>query len=323
MVLRWWPLTLVLIALAVLVVLAALMIRRTVRARRDGIPVAHSERLTIAGCASALVVLLAAATAGRWIYVRVERPEKVNRDIVLCLDVSGSMIDLDAEVLDRYLEMLPGFQGERMSLVLWNSTAAPVFPLTDDYDFVEEQLTLVRDSMRGAEDSVNYRAGTMNGSGASLIGDGLASCAIMFERSRGPEGDSGDPDAPAIPDDGRSRSIILATDNRINGAPQVALPDAAGFAEASGITLYALDANLFPDAFSDEYRTAIEGHGGRYFPLDDPSGVDRIVDEITNDQTSAIEGAPQLLEVDRPDGWLFALMAAAPIWLVAVRRMRL
>src|SRR5690606_19890252 len=63
-------------------------------------------------------------------------PEKYNRDIVLCLDVSGSMIEYDAAILDQFALLAEEFEGERLSLVLWNSSAAQIFPLTDDYDFV-------------------------------------------------------------------------------------------------------------------------------------------------------------------------------------------
>lgn len=291
--------------------------------REAGIPVANSRRLTALpafrrvlarsttyaiAMATVLVVLLAVTSvaAGRWVYQRVESPEKYNRDIVLCLDISGSMVDYDIEVIDRYIEMIPGFSGERMSLVLWDSTAAQLFPLTDDYAFVEEQLQAVRDGMLGGDGSYWY--GTQNGTGASLVGDGLASCALMFDGEQ---------------DDGRSRSIILATDNAVNGTPIISLPDAANVAALKSIRVYGLDANTFEDAFADEYRTSVTQNGGQYFKLTDPGSVSGIVDQITTDQTSLMVGAPQILITDRPAGWLIAMFIGLAVLIVLAWRLRL
>lgn len=318
----WWiPLVLVALALAV-GALAWIAVRRR-RTRAATIPVANTRRLTelpafrrvvnratvlssIAAVALAALLVVTAVAAGRWVYQRVETPEKFNRDIVLCLDISGSMVDFDIEVIDRYIEMLPGFSGERMSLVLWDSTAAQIFPLTDDYDFVEEQLQEVRDGMLDFDGTYWY--GTQNGSGASLVGDGLASCALMF-------------DGEAT--DGRSRSIILATDNAVNGTPLVTVPDAAAIAASKNIRIYGLDANAYEDAFSDEYRTSILQNDGQYFKLSDPGAVPGIVDQITSDQTSLMLGAPQILITDRPASWLIAMLIAFSTLLVLLWRLRL
>ena len=67
-------------------------------------------------------------------------PESRNRDIMLCLDVSGSMYEADSEILRVYAELSKGFKGERIGLVLFDSSPVVVFPLTDDYDFVTKQL---------------------------------------------------------------------------------------------------------------------------------------------------------------------------------------
>lgn len=322
MAIAFWPITLALILLAIGVGVAAWVLLRRARGER-GIPVANSERLTrlpgyrraitratalltVAALSLGVLVVASAVASGRWIYQRIETPEKFNRDIVLCLDISGSMVDYDVQVIGRYLEMLPGFGGERMSLVLWDSTAVQVFPLTDDYAFVEQQLTEIRDSMRSYTGTYWY--GTQNAPGASLVGDGLASCAMAFD------GDT---------EDGRSRSIILATDNAVNGSPIISLPDAASYAAAQHIKVYGLDANEYADAFADEYRTSVLGNGGLYFKLTDPSSVSGIVDEITSDQTSIMQGAPQVLVVDRPAGWLIAMLVSFAAYLVVAWRIRL
>lgn len=264
----------------------------------------------------ALVLATGTVAAARWVYTRVETPEKYNRDIVLCLDVSGSMTEYDANVIDRYLEMLPGFEGERMSLVLWNSSAVPVFPLTDDYAFVEHQLETVRDAMASGNNSAVYTSGTLTRPGASLVGDGLASCVMQFPGA--------EPSATEPPeDDGRSRSIILATDNVVNGAPTVSLEQAAQYAQQNFITVYGLDANEYRDAFAAEYEGVMDKYEFPYFPLSSEDSVDEIVDTITSEQTSQMQGAPQLYIIDRPEFWLWGLLIGVPIFLVCVRRLRI
>jgi hypothetical protein len=326
----WW------LPVAVVVLVVALVVGGWWWSRlrpRPTTAIANSQRLTdlpgyrraltraslltgVTAVVLALVLATATMTAARWVYTRVETPEKYNRDIVLCLDVSGSMTEYDARVIDRYLEMLPGFDGERMALVLWNSSAVPVFPLTDDYEFVEDQLTQVRDAMQSQTGSAVYTSGTLNRPGASLVGDGLASCVMQFP---GAEPSSTEPPV----DDGRSRSVILATDNVVNGSPSVSLEQAANYARENFITVYGLDANEYDDAFAAEYEGDMESNEFPYFPLTEEDSVDEIVDAITSEQTSLIQGAPQLYIIDRPDFWLWGMIIGVPIFLVCVRRLRI
>jgi Ca-activated chloride channel homolog len=133
-----------------------------------------------------------------------------NRDIVLCLDVSGSMIDVDAQVISTFQQLADGFRGERISLVIFNSTAVPVFPLTDDYEFVRTELRRAADALDTLDPTDSFFAGTLNGNGSSLIGDGLATCARSFDH----------------PELKRARSIILATDNEAAGRSLFSLPEA-------------------------------------------------------------------------------------------------
>lgn len=68
--------------------------------------------------------------------------------------------------------------------------------------------------------------GTMNGVGASLIGDGLASCVMRFDHA----------------DEQRARSIILATDNELNGSPPiVSLKEAADYSASKKIRIYTIN----------------------------------------------------------------------------------
>ena len=78
--------------------------------------------------------------AGRLVACLVHFEALVSCDIVLCLDVSTSMVTVDAEVLNTFSTLIKEFDGERVALVVWNSTAQTMVPLTDDYDLLQDQF---------------------------------------------------------------------------------------------------------------------------------------------------------------------------------------
>ena len=87
-----------------------------------------------------LLAGLAAFGASKPVSVEVITPEKHNRDIVLCLDASGSMFDVDTDILLKFQELVDGFRGERIALTIFNATGMQIFPLTDDYEYVQQNL---------------------------------------------------------------------------------------------------------------------------------------------------------------------------------------
>lgn len=317
----------IVLVLGILLSLAAVVGGWMLWSRRSkaatGMPVAHSERLSalpryvalitrrrravaVALAIALLLAVLASVLSARVVFTSVVQPEKFNRDIVLCLDVSGSMESVDAEIVSRFRDMLPGFDGERIALVFWDNSAAQVFPLTDDYAFVEEQLDLAEAGMRGENDSgIFYWSGTIRGEGSSLIGDGLASCVLAF----------GDADTE------RSRSIVLATDNYANGPQIMTLEEAAAFAKASSVRIYGLNpADGDGGIEVDEYRAAVATTDGVYYPLTDTESTKGIVDKIQSDQAALIKGAPRLVQHDEPVLWgLLTLGGVAALLLLLWR----
>ncbi|MET3718645.1 MULTISPECIES: VWA domain-containing protein [unclassified Arthrobacter] len=117
----------------------------------------------------------AVAAAGRTVEVTTITPEQRNRDIMLCLDTSGSMSSADAAVVEVFGVLAKEFDGERIGLTIFDSSAVQVFPLTDDYGYVQEQLQMADDAFNGNPGSAGFLDGTWSGRGSSLIGDGLAS----------------------------------------------------------------------------------------------------------------------------------------------------
>lgn len=252
-------------------------------------------------------VVAASFIASRPTTVTTSRSELSTRDIVLCLDVSGSMIGYDQEVLDVFTEIVEQFDGERIALQIFNSTSQTVFPLTDDYGLVLDQLDEGRAALDPevayTEDEellarfIAFTSGTLGNpmAGSSLIGDGLASCALVFDETATE----------------RSRSIVFATDNDLRGDPVYTLQQAADLATSRGIAvngLYgALDGESDSSDLAEEYRKAIESTDGQYFFTEDPKAVDAIVADILSDQAVALDSTPEITRADKAGPWFFVV----------------
>lgn len=253
--------------------------------------------VALAGVLALAVVALAgsAVVAARPMAERVIQPETRSRDVMLCLDVSGSMTDVDAEVLELFSRLAEDFEGERVGLTIFNSSPVQVFPLTDDYAFVREHLDSIRASFDYVEDIPEFWVGTLNGPGASLVGDGLAACALGFDN----------------PDQERSRSIILATDNEVNGAETVTLEEAGAYAASLGVRVYAIDPVTEGSETGAALKAMAEGTGGRYYGLHDTTTVAGIVDEVHAQDAAVLRGQPRIVKVDAPGAWPVVIAVAA------------
>lgn len=250
-----------------------------------------------------LAVLAASVLSGRIASERISTPEFSSRDIVLCLDVSGSMYEYDTEILSTFAELVDTFEGERVALSIFNSTSRTVFPLTNDYDLVQRELEA------GAEaidfDEFGYRLGNRDYSEdevrqyvefvdgtrgiadeASVIPDGLASCAQEFDQA----------------EEDRSRSIIFATDNELNGDPIFTLQEAAERVAARDIDLY----TFYPGAYEcgpqcyEELKTTTEEQGGELHQSSDPEAIPSIINQIQKSQAEAMGATPSVLRTDHP-----------------------
>ncbi|MCU6478842.1 vWA domain-containing protein [Arthrobacter sp. A2-55] len=300
----WWLLPVGIAALAAAVVLA---LRKP---GRDGapVPVAHADRLTALpryqralaaqrrwlalGVAS--VLLLAGSllmAAARPVSASTTIPGQVNRDIILCLDVSGSMVGTDEAIVGAFAELVTRFKGERIGLTIFDSSAVQVFPLTDDYEFVAEQLAAAKKAMNKDTTNFDFFAGTYQQPGSSLIGDGLASCVTGFPGGDGQQ---------------RSRSIVLSTDNMLAGKPLFTLGEAAALAKASKVRIYSLNPNdysegTYADPVAQGLKDASATTGGAYFPLTSPAAVKSIVAAVQGTEAKRLNGAAVVTVADRPD----------------------
>jgi Ca-activated chloride channel family protein len=321
----WWMLPLLLLVGGAVGVLAVVRRRRADR----GKPVAHMDRLTAlpryrrafaryrAWTALGLVLLIltgvgTAFVAARPAAVNANQNDDYKRDILLCLDVSGSMVDVDADILGVFQDIAAGLDGERIGMRIFDASSVMAFPLTSDYDYIVDQLGRYQRAFLGTlgpDEQFSYAAGTSNGNGASLVGDGLASCALDFA-------DTDDTDRP--------RSIILATDNMVNGQQIFSLEQAGQLAIDNDVRVYAI--NPFDwggDPVSSQLQTVAETTGGAYFALDFADTVSSIVDRIGAIEAGYIETPPEVQIVDRPGPLLPLLMVLIIGICVVAWRVRL
>lgn len=289
----------------------------------------------------AVALLVAVALVARPSQVDQGDERSATRDIILCLDVSGSTLPYDREVIETYLELVKNFQGERIGMSIFNSTSRTVFPLTDDYDLVASQLQEASDILHGVESQDDIDAmsdkeyqkisdwldGTQNRTDAtSLIGDGVVSCAAMLPGFiYGSSSSAGSVSDASGVDSGRTASIVLATDNVLSGTATYTLDEALALASDAGISvdgLFSGPSESLQDEATGDMRTAIESHGGIFLTRSSGSSVDELVRQIDSRRANTEQDVKQAAVVDAPGWWTLALAVAACGWLLISWRLR-
>lgn len=236
-------------------------------------------------CAGAIVL------AGRVQERQTTAQNDRTRDIILCLDASGSMAEVDAQVLAEFRRIVTGLQGERVGLTIWSGVAITVFPLTDDYDFVLDQLSEAENAFGAggiySDDYAHFTAGTViDWEVQSQLGDGLASCVQRFDRR----------------DEDRSRAIVLASDNEPIGEGIYDLPAAADVAIDEDVVVHGIAAPLTADrpSAAREFEDAVVRTGGTFSLLGEDGSAATVIDAIGDLEAKEIERPPLVQVLDRP-----------------------
>ncbi|HIZ97017.1 MAG TPA: VWA domain-containing protein [Candidatus Janibacter merdipullorum] len=302
--LAWWWMPLVLIPVVLVIAGLGWWLAGRESAKGDSVPVAHTRRLTrlpayraalgrqqmrLVGLAvivgvTLLPLTIAAARPGT---EQTIDPEKRNRDIMLCLDVSGSMFATDRAVLNNFSEIVKNFEGERIGLMLFNNQTVTAFPLTDDYELVSEQLEGYADGFSYYSDSeYDPVTGTANPRipASSLVGDGLASCVQGFDHA----------------DEERPRAVILGSDNEVHGSGVYTLGEAADLAKENNVRVYALNP-MAQGSNHAQLSEATERTGGRAWALDSSGSTEDVTESIEELETARLpDVAPVHVRTDLP-----------------------
>lgn len=317
--LKWPWLVLVLAAVVVVLLVAWIFPSFLKRSPRRALVVAHVQRMRrvprfrslarrriLVGSLRTLAVLVLIAgtvlLAGRVTEKHTESRDTTHRDILLCLDVSGSMTTYDAELIAEFRKIAEGLEGERIGLTIWDGASVTIFPLTDDHEFVLDQLDIAGNALRTGD--YDFTNGTyVSGGGLSLIGDGLASCVQRFDQ---------------LGDDERGRAIVMATDNAPNGKSVFTLPEAAQLAADKDIRVYGLgtsDLEYRTDEAA-EFREAVEVTDGKFAVMGEPDSVENFVAGIEELEEAHTEKPPKVTITDEP--WWGAGLVSVGIGLVVL-----
>ncbi|MBQ3795945.1 MAG: hypothetical protein II842_06620 [Butyrivibrio sp.] len=257
----------------------------------------------LVGCAVSAFFLVARPYKNQDVYTGIKK-----RDIIICMDVSYSLYDLNSELTEYLKGVVRGLAGDRIGISIFNTSSVTYVPLTDDYDYVAAKLDeldkyfkLQKELYEEIYDHYNYTyempdnvearyyqlmdelayydAGTLYNNtirGSSLIGEGLGTALYSF---------------PYLGDSERTRVIIMSTDNQLNAHDRqvMDLNEAAGYCKKNKVTVFGIfpsEENFYqPENFSydvckKEYKSAVEKTGGLLYVRTPDLPVSAIVQNI-------------------------------------------
>ena len=251
----------------------------------------------------------------------VVRPPQSGRDLLLAVDLSGSMAETDmsigANVVDRLTavkavlgDFLDRRAGDRVGLLLFGDKAYAVTPLTPDRESVRQQLYDSAVGIAGRE---------------TAIGDAIG---LAVKRLAEPHGKTHEPPG--------ERVVILLTDG-VNNAGELSPEKAAQLAHVAGVRVHAIgfgadqDSNDFGWMLGmrlpgrspiDEgtLKSIAEKTGGRYFRARDTAELAQIYAELDRVEPVAREGETLRPRIERyPLPLMLALGVAALVFLWRMR----
>lgn len=249
--------------------------------------------------------------------------EKYQRDIILCLDISTSVDEVNMNLIKELQESVTQLQGERFGIVIFNTSPVLLVPLTDDYEFVNEQLEIIRTGLQKRLSGVytNFgdndyyyeeyiSAGTLVGNeerGSSLISDGLASCVYDFSDL----------------DKERTRVVIFATDNDPQGDCFLTLEEAASLCKENNITVYGVGTKEMYTEDAQEMKAAMEQTGGKFYLEGNSGSFKDIVQEIQKKSQNLVKGHHQVRETEHPEGAFVVLLISMISFVIITKLMKI
>lgn len=253
--------------------------------------------LAIASVIATLLISVISVTiiSARPVSVSVAKPNYENRDIMFCLDVSGSMNEYVQDML-RYFgdSIVPKLQGQRLGITVFDGTYLLLAPMSDDYDMFTNLLNDI------AENYLTYSSILFNIAGStSEIGLGLMGCVNNFDKL----------------EEERARDIILVTDNSAPDPPKVELSAAGNYAKSHDVVIYGIstddarsqeeiDEGKRENNTNKEFREITVNTGGAYFAMAKWSQEDinaqKIADSIMEQSAARYEGADTIMHTDNP-----------------------
>jgi hypothetical protein len=238
------------------------------------------------------------------------------RDIIICMDVSYSLYDLNSELTEYLKGVVKGLVGDRIGINIFNTSSVTYVPLTDDYDYVVDKLDelseyfiLQKELYENIYDNYDYLsempddvaarynelmdrlayfdAGTLYNNtkrGSSLIGEGLGTALYSF---------------PYLGDSERTRVIIMSTDNQLNAfsGEIMNLSEASDYCKKYKVTVFGIfpsEENFYEPATHsysgclNDFKRAVEKTGGKFYVRTQDQSVSDIVQNIQRQEAMIV-----------------------------------
>ncbi len=267
----------------------------------------------------------------RPVEIEVVTEEIRNRDIFICMDISGSVDETNLELVDHLKTVVSELDGERFGITIFNARAVLLIPLTTDYEYIMEMLDQLEDSFEESLVLTKYSegeplsskeyeillnfdmekyyfkyGGTLLEEGSSYIGDGLATCLYNFA------------DLEENPD--RARIIIMTTDNELLGDPLLTIEEAADLCTKHDVKVF----GVAPDHIANEnqFKTAILSTGGEYYRTSDENAYEKLVNDIKATDATITEKTETLV-YDQPEVLFMVLLGLLGVYFVFSRKVKL
>ena len=225
---------------------------------------------------------------------RTNKDEVYNRDIVLCMDVSSSVNDLNKDVVVSLNNTVDKLSTDRFAISVFNITSVTLSPLTGDYKYISYVLDLIAKSIDSSFDDGFYTrnyltAGTASledadiRGGSSFVGEGLTTCASHFDKN----------------DKNRTKVIILTTDNEVQGTPLITLKEGAEYCKRNNIVVYGIGVKGIKSDMKNDFKSSVEITGGKYFDIEESSS--KIISEIDQLEKTRLENTLSISKSDTPE----------------------
>ena len=265
-----------------------------------------------------ICIILSVILTARIIKIDKLEKELYNRDIILCMDASRSVSDLNSGLTESLKEIVKNLHGERFGISIFNTSSVVLSPLTDDYNYINnilDELHKSFDVSRGAEEYSSYYdqytlSGTIVGNqerGSSIIGDGLASAVLNF---------------PKLEEE-RTRIIIFSTDNELAGKEIFTLSEAAKLAKKNNVIVFGIAPSTIMPTDMLTMKLAIESTGGKYYTEGTNATVKDIVNEIEKTGKSLMKSKSENRIFDYPEVPFILLVVSVAILYILNKKVNL
>lgn len=246
----------------------------------------------------------------------VEETEKSSRDIILLMDISPSMYNIDYDVTKGFVNLINTLDGDRVSLIIFDQSTFTLVPLTDDYIYIRNEIEKLQSAFEEFLSTGNtskietYHRYVEYGEGYSLVGNAMMTTLLAMTREDNQNKD-------------RTRMIILSTDNQ--AAPGVGIftqDNSSEYAKENNIKIYGIVHEQYKNQTdAKKLIKSLEKCDGKVFFGYGPAQINNIVDEINKtNQTISIEKETLTYKIDKPEVLVIILLISFMAYSILIRK---